>query len=192
MSRLRLTELDLIKCTTQDLKKLLDDGQITMSEHHEYRRQRRRLQNRKYARKCAQKKQEEIFGLSERVKQEVDEVDSLRDQLEKMVCSTDRVARQIRMVRELLKEPLKGQEEQRSPLTTKHIRILSETGAALGSAYIVPQPITSSQRGSPQFIARPCSSSVGAAHNSGVSHDRVFVRPAGGGFNTSCRGLSDF
>ncbi|VDO98491.1 unnamed protein product [Schistosoma curassoni] len=71
---LNLTDDELVDMTTADLRLLLEKKRLTIEEHKELRSRRRRLQNRKYARKCASKKQSEVENLATQVKEEVVEI----------------------------------------------------------------------------------------------------------------------
>ncbi|KAM3180041.1 hypothetical protein ACTXT7_017083, partial [Hymenolepis weldensis] len=57
------TDEELVQMTTVQLRNLLDQNIITPDQHQELRVRRRRLQNRKYARRCAKKKQNEVANL---------------------------------------------------------------------------------------------------------------------------------
>ncbi|VDQ02443.1 unnamed protein product [Trichobilharzia regenti] len=71
---LSLTDDELVNMTTSDLRLLLDRNRVTAEEHKELRNRRRRLQNRRYARKCASKKQSEVERLTTEVQEEVVEI----------------------------------------------------------------------------------------------------------------------
>ena len=64
------TDEELVQMTTAQLKSLLEQKVISQSQHQELRMRRRRLQNRKYARRCAKKKQTEVAELTEATKKE--------------------------------------------------------------------------------------------------------------------------
>ncbi|VDN09238.1 unnamed protein product [Dibothriocephalus latus] len=58
------TDEELVHMTTVQLRNLLEQHIISPEQHHEFRSRRRRLQNRKYARRCAKKKQTEVAELT--------------------------------------------------------------------------------------------------------------------------------
>ena len=64
----------LVKMTTSELRLLLEHNRVSPEQHRELRIRRRRLQNRKYARRCARKKQTEVNKLTLEVEEEVTEV----------------------------------------------------------------------------------------------------------------------
>lgn len=64
------TDDELILMTTIQLRNLLEQRVISQEQHRELRSRRRRLQNRKYARRCAKKKQTEVAELAAAAKNE--------------------------------------------------------------------------------------------------------------------------
>lgn len=64
------TDEELVQMTTIQLRSLLEQRVITSEQHREFRSRRRRLQNRKYARRCAKKKQTEVAELATATKTE--------------------------------------------------------------------------------------------------------------------------
>lgn len=64
------TDEELILMTTIQLRNLLEQRIISQEQHRELRSRRRRLQNRKYARRCAKKKQTEVAELADAAKKE--------------------------------------------------------------------------------------------------------------------------
>ncbi|THD19638.1 Basic leucine zipper (BZIP) transcription [Fasciola hepatica] len=65
---------ELIKMSTSELRLLLTKRQVTAEEHRQLRSRRRRLQNRKYARRCAHKKLTEVENLTSEVEEETTEL----------------------------------------------------------------------------------------------------------------------
>lgn len=57
------TDDELVQMSTVQLRNLLEQNIINPDQHHELRVRRRRLQNRRYARRCAKKKQTEVANL---------------------------------------------------------------------------------------------------------------------------------
>lgn len=64
------TDEELVQMTTMQLRSLLEQHIISQEQHRELRTRRRRLQNRKYARRCAKKKQTEVAELAAAAKKE--------------------------------------------------------------------------------------------------------------------------
>ncbi|VDD79095.1 unnamed protein product [Mesocestoides corti] len=155
---------ELVQMTTIQLRNLLEKQVISQEQHRELRTRRRRLQNRKYARRCAKKKQTE----------------SLRQQLSRLTTSVDRIDRQIE---NLAKLRISMSE---APFS---LRMLASDGTELGLAHFIcrgtaasmslfgegESPRRSASRGfcSPQSPSprTPCLSDT----------TLVLVPPAGGG-----------
>ncbi|EUB64052.1 hypothetical protein EGR_01180 [Echinococcus granulosus] len=89
------TDEELVQMTTMQLRSLLEQHAISQEQHRELRTRRRRLQNRKYARRCAKKKQTEVAELAAAAKKESSAIRSLRQQLSRLNTSVDRLDRQI-------------------------------------------------------------------------------------------------
>lgn len=69
-----VTDDELVRMSTSELRLLLAKRQLTPEEHRQLRSRRRRLQNRKYARKCAHKKLTEVENLTTEVEEETTEL----------------------------------------------------------------------------------------------------------------------
>ncbi|VDK35898.1 unnamed protein product [Taenia asiatica] len=76
------TDEELVQMTTMQLRSLLEQHIISQEQHRELRTRRRRLQNRKYARRCAKKKQTEVAELAAAAKKESSAI---------RVCALDRI-----------------------------------------------------------------------------------------------------
>uniref|UniRef100_A0A5K3EET0 BZIP domain-containing protein n=1 Tax=Mesocestoides corti TaxID=53468 RepID=A0A5K3EET0_MESCO len=171
---------ELVQMTTIQLRNLLEKQVISQEQHRELRTRRRRLQNRKYARRCAKKKQTEVAELAAAAKKESSAIRSLRQQLSRLTTSVDRIDRQIE---NLAKLRISMSE---APFS---LRMLASDGTELGLAHFIcrgtaasmslfgegESPRRSASRGfcSPQSPSprTPCLSDT----------TLVLVPPAGGG-----------
>ncbi|KAA3676739.1 uncharacterized protein DEA37_0014837, partial [Paragonimus westermani] len=91
---LTITDDELVSMSTSDLRSMLQKHLVTTEEHRQLRNRRRRLQNRKYARKCALKKLTEVENLVTEVKEETVELQTLRRQLSRISLATRRIQHQ--------------------------------------------------------------------------------------------------
>lgn len=89
-----ITDDDLVRMSTSDLRAMLEKHLVTPEEHRQLRNRRRRLQNRKYARKCALKKLTEVENLVTEVKEETIELQTLRRQLNRLSLATRQIQHQ--------------------------------------------------------------------------------------------------
>ncbi|CAH8867836.1 unnamed protein product [Trichobilharzia szidati] len=132
---LNLTDDELVNMTTSDLRLLLEQNRVTAEEHKELRNRRRRLQNRRYARKCASKKQSEVDRLTTEVQEEVVEIRALRDQLSRTNLATKQIEHQLRRILEFKENCLQGEDKE---FQLKTIRMLHPNGQSVGLAYVNP------------------------------------------------------
>ncbi|KAL7058764.1 hypothetical protein AAHC03_013097 [Spirometra sp. Aus1] len=124
------TDEELVHMTTVQLRNLLEQHIISPEQHHEFRSRRRRLQNRKYARRCAKKKQTEVAELTYATQNESSAIKLLRQQLLSLNMSIDRIERQIQHLTKIKNEE--------SLASSPHsLRMLSADGAELGYALVV-------------------------------------------------------
>ncbi|CAH8633747.1 unnamed protein product [Schistosoma curassoni] len=130
---LNLTDDELVDMTTADLRLLLEKKRLTIEEHKELRSRRRRLQNRKYARKCASKKQSEVENLATQVKEEVVEIQALRTQLSRTNLATKHLEHQLRRIMEFKEKCLNNES---NGFQIKTVRMLNSNGQPTGFAYI--------------------------------------------------------
>ncbi|CAH8593099.1 unnamed protein product [Schistosoma turkestanicum] len=133
MTSLNLTDDELVNMTTVDLRLLLEKQRLSIEEHKELRNRRRRLQNRKYARKCASKKQSEVENLAAQVKEEVDEIQTLRTQLSRTNLATKQLEYQLRRITEFKEKCLNSES---NGFQMKTVRMLDSNGQPAGLAYI--------------------------------------------------------
>lgn len=127
-----VTDESLMQMTTLHLRTLLEQKLITAEQHRGLRSRRRRLQNRKYARKCAKKKQTEVARLTEKTEEETSEIKSLRDQLQRVNMSIDKIERQFTMVSDVRLAAERG-----APF--QPLRMVTRDGAEAGFAYLASQ-----------------------------------------------------
>ncbi|VDL99918.1 unnamed protein product [Schistocephalus solidus] len=124
------TDEELVHMTTVQLRNLLEQHIISPEQHHEFRSRRRRLQNRKYARRCAKKKQTEVAELTYATQNESSAIKLLRQQLLSLNMSIDRLERQIQHLAKIKNEE--------SLASLPHsLRMLSADGVELGYALVV-------------------------------------------------------
>ncbi|KAL5968119.1 Transcription factor MafG [Taenia solium] len=194
------TDEELVQMTTMQLRSLLEQHIISQEQHRELRTRRRRLQNRKYARRCAKKKQTEVAELAAAAKKESSAIRSLRQQLSRLNTSVDRLDRQIDSLAKL-----------RISMTEApfSLRMVAPDGTELGLAHFNSHhlPLLSCERdesvsmaAANHFIPRICfktkplmqrnlclgkSATTTAAT---VSTMRVPVPPAGGACGSSVEG----
>ncbi|VDL61977.1 unnamed protein product [Hymenolepis diminuta] len=102
------TDEELVQMTTGQLRNLLDQNIITLDQHQELRMRRRRLQNRKYARRCAKKKQNEVANLEAKTQAEWERIQSLKLQLSRLIVSSNRLddhMAKLRALKARMKDP---------------------------------------------------------------------------------------
>ncbi|TPP62640.1 Basic leucine zipper bZIP transcription [Fasciola gigantica] len=125
---------ELIKMSTSELRLLLTKRQVTAEEHRQLRSRRRRLQNRKYARRCAHKKLTEVENLTSEVEEETTELQALRRQLLRINLTTQRLQHQATG---LARFRLGLQSEDSSSPSAQTIRMLLSNGKTIGFAHPV-------------------------------------------------------
>ncbi|GAA57186.1 hypothetical protein CLF_112303 [Clonorchis sinensis] len=129
-----LSDEELVHMSTSELRSLLLRRQVTAEEHKQLRNRRRRLQNRKYARKCALKKLTEVENLASEVKEESAELQALRHQLNRLSIVTRRIQHQeatLANFRRKLESDLCG----RSASVSTPVRMLLSDGTEAGVAH---------------------------------------------------------
>ncbi|CAL8102442.1 unnamed protein product [Calicophoron daubneyi] len=133
---LTIGDEELVKMSTSELRVLLEKRLVTPEEHRELRCRRRRLQNRKYARKCARKKLTEVEKLTTEVEEETTELQALRRQLNRINLSTQRMQQQMSKLaqfRQTVENVVR--ETDANPFTP--IRMLSADGKPAGTAHLI-------------------------------------------------------
>ncbi|VDO04042.1 unnamed protein product [Rodentolepis nana] len=123
------TDEELVQMTTVQLRNLLDQNIITPDQHQELRVRRRRLQNRKYARRCAKKKQNEVANLEAETQAEWERIQSLKLQLSRLTVSSNRLDDHLAKLSSL---------KARMGDPNFSIPMVSSNGARLGSARLNP------------------------------------------------------
>ncbi|VDP21475.1 unnamed protein product [Echinostoma caproni] len=127
-----VTDDELIRMSTSELRLLLTKRQVTAEEHRQLRSRRRRLQNRKYARRCAHKKLTEVENLTSEVEEETSELQALRRQLLRINLTTQRLQHQATG---LARFRLSLQSEDEKQPTTQAVRMLLANGKTIGFAH---------------------------------------------------------
>lgn len=126
-----VTDDELVRMSTSELRLLLVKRQLTPEEHRQLRSRRRRLQNRKYARKCAHKKLAEVENLTTEVEEETTELQTLRRQLFRINLTTQRLQHHAT---ELARFRLSLQSQNSANPTARTIRMLLSDGKTVGFA----------------------------------------------------------
>ncbi|KAF5402268.1 BZIP Maf transcription factor [Paragonimus heterotremus] len=135
---LTITDDELVCMSTSDLRAMLQKHLVTTEEHRQLRNRRRRLQNRKYARKCALKKLTEVENLVTEVKEETVELQTLRRQLNRISLATRRIQHQEAILANFCHQ-LQSSSDQKHMLSApiSSVRMLFANGQPAGIA----QPI---------------------------------------------------
>ncbi|VDM16765.1 unnamed protein product [Hydatigera taeniaeformis] len=194
------TDEELVQMTTMQLRSLLEQHVISQEQHRELRTRRRRLQNRKYARRCAKKKQTEVAELAAAAKKESSAIRSLRHQLSRLNTSVDRLDRQIDSLAKLRISMTE---------TPFSLRMVASDGTELGLAHFNSHhlPLLSCEReeavsmaAANHFIPRICFktkpliqrnlciSKSATTSTAAASNMRVPVPPAGGACSSPAEG----
>ncbi|KAA0195036.1 Basic-leucine zipper (BZIP) transcription factor domain-containing protein [Fasciolopsis buskii] len=162
-----VTDDELVRMSTSELRLLLAKRQLTPEEHRQLRSRRRRLQNRKYARKCAHKKLTEVENLTTEVEEETTELQALRRQLFRINLTTQRLQHQAT---ELARFRLSLQSQNSANPNARTIRMLLSDGITVGFAQPVacpPQPVCSA------LLRAPAASSVSIGPTTQTCRDNV-------------------
>ncbi|CAH8665059.1 unnamed protein product [Dicrocoelium dendriticum] len=146
-----ISDEELVQMSISDLRCMLEKHQVTQEEHRELRTRRRRLQNRKYARKCALKKMTEVEHLAAEVKGETTELQVLRRQLDRLSLATLRIQHQESLLakfRQRLQLAIDSNCDS-SAECVHSVRMLRSDGTSCGTAHLCRTAPTTSSYHSP-------------------------------------------